>query len=121
MQESAFFTEEQRKDFENKGVDQIRAQINSPSYPEWLKDPMRAWVATKDRQAYERLIKLQAEDRKIAKGANKAAWIAATGAIVAALLALTTLVAQITNWRVGAASITHAAISSSIGPEKASR
>ena len=119
MQESVFFTEEQRKDFETKGVEHIRAQINSPSYPEWLKDPMRAWVATKDRQARERLVKLQAEDRKIAKGANKAAWIAAASAIIAALLALSALVAQITDWHAGAAPITHAAMSSSIGQEKA--
>ena len=71
--------------FEEMGVETVRARLLE--FENSVKVPAIAWLARKDQEERERRDSSQALQIRIARSANRAAWIAAIAAIIAAILA----------------------------------
>jgi hypothetical protein len=83
---------------ERHGEAQARLMIASGAFPTQHNVLALKWLAEKDQEARRRNAADQAEQNRIARSSQTAAWVAAIAAIVAAILAATAAIIAYLSW-----------------------
>jgi hypothetical protein len=84
-----------REQFEQEGIDEVRAKILRNNYQTEQHQHAKDWIAEQDaaqaRSLSDEQIRLMREQASVARSANRAAWIAAITAIIAAIIAIASI------------------------------